>query len=211
LVSRYQWYLIVVVPRLRRSEQVDRNRDALLAAARRVFLARGYQRATLEQIAEEAGFSKGVVYSQFDSKGDLFLALLERRAAERAAENARVVEGRRGADALRALLRAGEADVRRAHGWATLLVEFRTIAAREPALNRRYAAIHARTIAGLEAVLARANLGAAPTRAMAELILAVGAGTALERCVRGDALPVAQLEPMLMAALGVAGPARRSR
>src|ERR1051326_9517460 len=75
-------------PRLSRAEQNDRNRALLLAAARRVFLARGYYAATLEQIADEAGFSKGVVYSRFASKADMFLALLEERIDERAAQNA---------------------------------------------------------------------------------------------------------------------------
>ena len=74
-----------------REAQVERNRVLLLAAARRVFLARGYHGSTLDAIASEAGFSKGVVYSQFESKSDLFLALLDERIAERAAENERVV------------------------------------------------------------------------------------------------------------------------
>ena len=68
--------------RLTRAEQSERNRGLVLAAARRVFLARGYHGATLEQIADEAGFSKGVVYSQFESKADLFLGLLEARISE---------------------------------------------------------------------------------------------------------------------------------
>ena len=66
-------------PRLSRAEQNDRNRALLLAAARRVFLERGYYAATLDQIADEAGFSKGAVYSRFASKADMFLALLEDR------------------------------------------------------------------------------------------------------------------------------------
>ena len=74
--------------RLSRAEQNDRNRALLLAAALRVFLARGYHAATLELIADEAGFSKGVVYSRFTSKADMFLALLTDRIAERAAQNA---------------------------------------------------------------------------------------------------------------------------
>ena len=80
-------------------EQGERNRDLVLAAARRVFLARGYAGATLEAIAEDAGFSKGVVYSQFASKADLFFALLARRKAERAEENAEIARdwpGRKG-------------------------------------------------------------------------------------------------------------------
>src|SRR5262249_33234484 len=90
--------------RLSRAEQAERNRALVLDAARRVFLARGYQGATLEQIAEEAGFSKGVVYSQFESKADLFLALLEARIAERAADNARLAEALPPGEELPALL-----------------------------------------------------------------------------------------------------------
>ena len=57
-----------------------------------MFLARGYHAATLEQIADEAGFSKGVVYSRFASKADLFLALLEDRIAERGPQNAALAQ-----------------------------------------------------------------------------------------------------------------------
>src|SRR3954454_16823751 len=86
--------------RIGRSEQTERNRAAVLAAARRVFLARGYHAASLDQISEEAGFSKGVVYSQFRNKADMFLALLEDRITERAEENARLVETLTGPDAV---------------------------------------------------------------------------------------------------------------
>ena len=75
-----------------RDEQVERNRRLVLEAARRVFLARGYASASLDAIAEEAGFSKGVVYSQFDSKADMFLALLEARISERAEQNEQLAE-----------------------------------------------------------------------------------------------------------------------
>src|ERR1700753_3325556 len=92
--------------RLRRAEQVERNRAAVLEAARHVFIERGYAGASLEAIADEAGFSKGVVYSQFGSKPDLFMALLERRIEERAAQNERIIARFVGADALRELVRA---------------------------------------------------------------------------------------------------------
>src|SRR5690349_5007234 len=75
----------VTSTRLTRSQQVERNRDRVLGAARKVFSESGYAKASLDAIAERAGFSKGVVYSQFDSKADLFLTLLERRIEDRAA------------------------------------------------------------------------------------------------------------------------------
>ena len=51
-----KYYATEVMKRLTRAEQAERNRGLVLAAARRVFLARGYHGATLEQIADEAGF-----------------------------------------------------------------------------------------------------------------------------------------------------------
>jgi len=66
-------------------------------------LARGYHAATLDEIADEAGFPRGVVQSRFGNKADLFLALLEERIDERAAQNARLAEGLSGAEGTRML------------------------------------------------------------------------------------------------------------
>jgi len=62
--------------RLTRSEAKARTRAALLTAARQVFTRVGYPGASLDQIAAEAGYTKGAVYAHFESKEDLFLALL---------------------------------------------------------------------------------------------------------------------------------------
>ena len=63
--------------RLSRPEQRERNRIDLLTAARRTFIGAGYSRSSLEAIADAAGFTKGVIYSNFPSKEALFLELLE--------------------------------------------------------------------------------------------------------------------------------------
>ncbi|MGY1640992.1 TetR/AcrR family transcriptional regulator [Geodermatophilus sp. SYSU D00703] len=180
--------------RLSRVEQVERNRGLVLDAARRVFLARGYSGATLDAIAEEAGFSKGVVYSQFAGKADLFLALLERRITERAEQNARLAAEHSGIDALRALLLANARRSREGADWARLLIEFRTAAARDPEVNARYAALHARAVAFLaEAVdgaLARDGLAPVyPPLTFAQLYFALDTGAVLERAADPAALP----------------------
>jgi AcrR family transcriptional regulator len=54
----------------------------ILHAARTAFSQRGYQGATIEEIAAEAGLSNGAVYYNFASKEDLFLALLDQWRAE---------------------------------------------------------------------------------------------------------------------------------
>ncbi len=181
--------------RLSRVEQVGRNRGMVLDAARQVFLERGYAGATLEAIAEEAGFSKGVVYSQFAGKPDLFLALLERRIAERAAENAEIAATEAGFDGLLALLRAAYArDARDGGNWSLLLIEFRVVAARDAGLNARYTGLHTQTLERLTdavcAVLARAGLApVGPPKDFARLLLAIVAGNVLEQAAGTGALP----------------------
>ena len=104
--------------------------------------------ATITAIADEAGFTKGVVYSQFQSKADLFLALLEQRIAERAEQNARLTEefaGTSSAELMTALLRLADQLQLAEPDWDLLVVEFRAQAARDPELGRRYALAHART------------------------------------------------------------------
>jgi AcrR family transcriptional regulator len=54
-------------------------RDELLTAALRVFARRGYREAGVNEIAAEAGYSKGALYWYFSSKEELLLALLEER------------------------------------------------------------------------------------------------------------------------------------
>jgi AcrR family transcriptional regulator len=63
--------------RLSRAEQQRRTRRALLEAAAAVFAEDGYHAASLEGIAARAGFSKGAVYSNFEGKAELFLAVMD--------------------------------------------------------------------------------------------------------------------------------------
>jgi AcrR family transcriptional regulator len=52
------------------------SREALIEASKRVFLKLGYQGATLDRIAAEAGYTKGAVYWHFKNKEALFIELL---------------------------------------------------------------------------------------------------------------------------------------
>jgi len=63
--------------RLSRAESQAQTRDRLVAKAREMFLRDGYASTSLERVAEEAGFSKGAVYSNFGGKDDLCLAVLD--------------------------------------------------------------------------------------------------------------------------------------
>jgi AcrR family transcriptional regulator len=123
--------------RLSRVERKARTRDELLAAARRVFLRRGFHGASLEEIAEEAGYTKGAVYSNFEGKDDLFLALLEAHYDARVEAYAGIMlDGDDLETALRGVGRfMADADAREPD-WLPLLSEFIAHASRDEALRQ---------------------------------------------------------------------------
>lgn len=76
------------VPSRRRAQTQAR----LVAAAAQVFAERGFGRATVEDVCERAGYSRGAFYSNFDSLDGLFFALYSARSAELIDAVRRVVE-----------------------------------------------------------------------------------------------------------------------
>lgn len=72
--------------RLTRAAKQAQTRAQLIDAAAGVFARRGFQGATVEEIADAAGYSHGAVYSNFDGKEQLFLAVFEQYMAQRIAE-----------------------------------------------------------------------------------------------------------------------------
>lgn len=68
--------------RLTRKEKQAQTRSCLLASAARVFARRGLE-GSIDEIAQEAGYTKGAFYANFKSKEELFLAMLDERFAEK--------------------------------------------------------------------------------------------------------------------------------
>src|SRR5262245_8830162 len=64
-----------------RAESQARTRQPVLDAPERPFPAGGFRATSLEDIAREAGFSKGAVYSNFAGKTDLFFSIIEAQFA----------------------------------------------------------------------------------------------------------------------------------
>jgi AcrR family transcriptional regulator len=81
-----------------REQSKAHTRERLLDAARSVFARGGFHGASVEEIASEAGFSTGALYSNFDGKENLFLALMEREIAAHAREIAAAVGARASVD-----------------------------------------------------------------------------------------------------------------
>jgi AcrR family transcriptional regulator len=193
--------------RLTRAERSAQTRAELMDSARRLFLRRGFQAASLELVAEEAGFTIGAVYSRFGGKADLFLAILDERIDQLVAEVAEVARTDQPIPAHAELL-AGRrmALLDREREWFPLVVEFWAHAARDERLRREFAARHERLVgayAGLiEADYARLGLPLplAP-EVLARAVVAMGNGVALERLADPDRVPEGLLSTMAIAFL----------
>src|SRR6185369_3448812 len=65
--------------RLTREESKELTRLRLVEAAERLFIRKGFDSASVEEISEMAGYSRGAFYSNFENKEQVFLAVIDRR------------------------------------------------------------------------------------------------------------------------------------
>jgi AcrR family transcriptional regulator len=175
-----------------RVERQARTRDGLIDAAERLFVARGFGRTSLDAVADEAGYTKGAVYSNFASKEDLFFAVYERRVERFLAEAERTLGAE--ADPRAGVLRlVGRVGARQEHddGWLAAFLEFWTHVLRHPEHRERFAAIHARAAEPFAGALERfaADRGLElplDARRLSIALFAMGTGLGLERLTQPE-------------------------
>jgi AcrR family transcriptional regulator len=172
-----------------RAESKQQTRAAVLRAAREVFARDGFHGATLDRVADEAGFTKGAVYSAFDSKADLFMAVYEARVAERSARA--VQEHQTFAQAAAATVGEWRRIMREQRSWSAALTEFWVYASRDPDLRERFRAAHQawrRTLGSSIEAAAAAEGRRLPMSGerLATAIMALGNGLALEGLLGDD-------------------------
>lgn len=146
--------------RLTQAEAKERTRAQLLAAAARVFARKGFAGASLEEIAEQAGYSTGAVYYNFANKDQLFLELLRsgwsRRSARHVEAVTRAFADEDGADPFDVLSDfVGELAGRESE-LSPLVAEFWLYAVRHPEAMDLVAAQLGEQERGLEPVIAAA-------------------------------------------------------
>lgn len=132
----------VPVERLTPERRRALTRGALIEAAADVFARRGFHGASLDEIAETAGFSRGAIYSNFDGKEDLLLAVLDYLTEEELGAFGRAIdEGMRtGTDP--SVAAAGVWGHTREEPSRTLLsLELRAHALRDPIFRARLAQV----------------------------------------------------------------------
>ena len=172
----------------------------MLDAAYAVFVRRGFGVATLDEIAEEAGYSKGALYYNFAGKEELFLALVEQRldarAEQLAAASAAALDAGPAPDG--AWLRLAVASLPLDRDWTVLFFEFVCHAARHPevaaAFRERLCALRglaADALGGLAE--AGGHQLPAPADRLATTLSALANGMAIEALLADDAATAREL------------------
>jgi AcrR family transcriptional regulator len=136
--------------RLTRAEQQAMTRERLLGAAEQVFARHGYGGASIDLISAEAGYSKGAIYSNFESKEAVFLELLRLYMERDMAELERIVD--LDPDKLSAALTHWLETMHADSDCPLLVTELQLHARRSPIFAERYYALQeqqTRTLAGI--------------------------------------------------------------
>jgi AcrR family transcriptional regulator len=194
-----------------RDERKRRTRADLLETARRVFEERGFHAASLEEIADAAGYTKGAIYSNFAGKDELFLAVLMEHIERRADALFDVAfDGKDFESGVRAVARSGVELGEHEPAWTPLLVEFWTHVSNRPELRAAVHELHERQLDAFARVVEELasrhgkRFRIAP-RDVVRGTAALGRGLALERLVAPDAQLGDVYEELFVAAtLGVA-------
>jgi AcrR family transcriptional regulator len=181
--------------RLTRKERQSHTRERLMRSAAVVAARRGIEGASLDEVAELAGFTKGAVYANFSNKEDLFLAMLEAHFDARLAELDRILsteadpddQAREAAEGLMRML-AAEPE------WHRLFFEFAVHAARNEGfraqLVERHRALRERLAELLERRARRLGIRPViPPEQVAAMTFAMANGMALERLLEPEAVP----------------------
>ncbi|HET9680082.1 MAG TPA: TetR/AcrR family transcriptional regulator [Gammaproteobacteria bacterium] len=124
--------------RLSREESREQTRQRLLEAAAIVIPREGYQGASVEDIAAEAGFSRGAFYSNFEDKDELFTALLQQLCDAEHAALDEIFEQGGSAEEMRLKIREFYAQVCREQQQLVLYSEAKIHAARDDAFRQRF-------------------------------------------------------------------------
>ena len=192
------------MPRLTRKEKQAHTRTCLMESAAKVFARRGLQQASIDEVTEDAGYTKGAFYANFKSKEELFLAMLDERFTERIEQIERVIAGegtaaekarRAGDDFVGAIVADPE--------WERLFFEFSAYAARNEdfreELVTRYRAMRDRITAALRARHEEFGIESAlPFEQVAAMTCIMGNGFAHEKLLEGEAVPDELYGTMLM-------------
>lgn len=179
------------MPRMTRAESQARTRETLVATATELFLRDGYGATSLEKVADEAGYSKGAVYSNFRNKDELCLAVVDAIRADQAHRMAAALEGAATLEAmLQSFQRWAEATIGD-QAWTVFEVEFATRARQDDVVRRELAQRNAQIRDAVTQLLEEhaKEFGITlpmPAADCATALLSLGVGLGVQRAIDPD-------------------------
>ena len=185
--------------RLTRDEKKARTRAELIDAAARVVGRKGYHAATVDDIAAEAGFTKGAFYSNFVSKEDVFIQLVADRSRNWTIAVARAYEGNEPLP--ERLKKGGEVlthMVQEQVDWMLLSSEMLSQCVRDPGMRQRLAAAYEECRQVIARVVDRVETDfgvrlPTPSEQVATMMMAMTDGFVYQRLADPERLPASLL------------------
>ncbi len=123
-------------------QKTETTKRKLLQAALRTFSRDGFEAARIEDIAHEAGFTRGAFYAHFRSKEDLFFAILEEQANKQVERIRRAVSDSQNPGEQLENIRKYYLQLVSDRRWTILTLEFKLYAIRHPQLRAKLAHMH---------------------------------------------------------------------
>lgn len=193
-----------------RAEMQEETREKLLESARAAFGRKGFASATIDEIAEGAGFSRGAFYSNFSTKEDVAVELMGRQMALDGARIAEVVGVAEGPpESLAERLREAFPVTERISDWELLRLEMLMLTQRNPEFAAKCQALYAsqreRSAEAVRQLFER--VGRAPPASddlLALLIMSLRLGAALLHEAAGP-IPLGRIVEVLFTSLAAVG------
>ena len=170
---------------MHQTERARATRRKLLDAAKHIFAQQGFEAARLEDIAADAGYTRGAFYANFDSKEDIFFALFEEWVRERIETLTSALRRHSNpVEKLRAL-RTHYAELATDRRLVLISMEFKLFALRHPEAHARLRSSHRRIRASFGELFSEIMSGLGKTipieyRAASACLGAVSQGLLLE-------------------------------
>jgi AcrR family transcriptional regulator len=135
----------------RHAEKTAQTRMRLLNSAETIFARDGFEAAKLEEIAADAGYTRGALYANFDSKEELFIELLAEEVERRMARASERTAGRAKAptsnEELYRAMRKGFVSSLKNPAWNILFLEYKLFVLRHPAFRDKISKMQAKAYA----------------------------------------------------------------
>jgi AcrR family transcriptional regulator len=180
--------------RLTRAESREQTRKRLLAAAARLFAKNGFDATSVDDVAEEAGFSKGALYYNFASKDELFEALVDDSVAQMITGLEAALAGAQTIEEKLAAMQRVLTEEERHSGGQQLELEVIVQALRDRKLRRTVGKAYTQMRDAIASLIAEqyAQAGAKPPLPPGHLAIAIMAGSlghGLMQALDPDAVP----------------------